>query len=54
MTAFKTLDPPPETRGLDLANLEVLINAVLYNAPAALYIMQNWDANKPQMFFKLQ
>jgi hypothetical protein len=51
-TAFKILEPPPETRGLKLANLEVLINAVLYNAPAALHIMQSQDSNKLQQFFK--
>jgi importin-7 len=51
-TAFKILDPTPETRSLKLGNLEVLINAVLYNATAALHIMQNQDSNKLQLFFK--
>lgn len=45
------LDPPPETRGLRIANLEVLINAVLYNAPAALHIMESQDAAKLKKFF---
>ncbi len=45
------LDPPPETQGLRLANLEVLINAVLYNAPAALHIMEIHDAARLKKFF---
>jgi importin-7 len=51
VTALNLLDPPPETKGLRLANLEVLINSILYNAPAALQIMSMHDANKTKKFF---
>jgi importin-7 len=42
-TAFKHLDFA-ETKAFELANLEVLINAVLYNPAAALALM---DAQRP-------
>ncbi|KAF8500772.1 armadillo-type protein [Russula emetica] len=49
-TAFRHLDKT-ETKSFELANLEVLVNAVLYNPGAALSSM---DAQRPhgaQMFF---
>jgi hypothetical protein len=49
-TAFGHLDKT-ETKAFELANIEVLINAVLYNPGAALALM---DAQRPQgaqMFF---
>lgn len=51
-TAFKILDSGIETKSLKLSNLEVLINAILYNAPAALHIMENTDPARLQLFFK--
>lgn len=43
-TAFKHLDQV-ETKAFELANLEVLINAALYNPGAALALM---DAQRPR------
>ena len=51
VNAFKLLEPPPETRSLQLANIEVLINAILYNAAAALHIMESQDPTKLKLFF---
>lgn len=40
-----------ETSALRLANLEVLINAVLYNPGAALRIMESFSAGSSRLFF---
>ncbi|KAJ7075775.1 armadillo-type protein [Mycena belliarum] len=50
VTALGQLDKA-ETSGLRLANLEVLINAVLYNPAAALHIMENTRAGMSRVFF---
>ena len=40
-----------QTNSLRLANLEVLINAVLYNAPAALQLMETIRPGAARAFF---
>ncbi|KAF7299860.1 Importin N-terminal domain-containing protein [Mycena chlorophos] len=40
-----------ETAALRLANLEVLINAILYNPPAALHIMEAVQPGAARLFF---
>ena len=40
-----------QTRSLQLANLEVLINAVLYNPAAALHIMESIRPGTARVFF---
>lgn len=40
-----------ETLALKLANLEVLINAVLYNPTAALHLMEVTKAGSARVFF---
>ncbi|TDL17754.1 ARM repeat-containing protein [Rickenella mellea] len=42
-----------ETRTFKLANLEVLINAVLYNPSAALHLMETTQANSSRVFFDM-
>lgn len=39
------------SRSLRLANLESLINAVLYNPPAALHVMETTSAGSSRQFF---
>jgi hypothetical protein len=41
----------PETRSLKLANLEVLINTILYNAAAALALINSHGEDKLKTFF---
>lgn len=50
MTALSQLDKA-ETAALRLANLEVLVNAVLYNPAAALHIMESTQAGMARVFF---
>ncbi|KAJ7464732.1 armadillo-type protein [Mycena galericulata] len=50
VTALSQLDKA-ETAALRLANLEVLINAVLYNPAAALHIMESTQAGMARVFF---
>ncbi|KAJ7364882.1 armadillo-type protein [Mycena albidolilacea] len=50
VTALSQLDKA-ETAALRLANLEVLINAVLYNPAAALHIMETTQAGFARKFF---
>lgn len=40
-----------ESSALRLANLEVLVNAVLYNASAALHLMEAFRAGSSRVFF---
>ncbi|KAI5123131.1 hypothetical protein M0805_000834 [Coniferiporia weirii] len=40
-----------ETRSLRLANLESLINVILYNPPAALHLMENANPGTARTFF---
>jgi importin-7 len=49
-TALAHLDTA-ETSALRLANLEVLINAVLYNPAAALKLMESFRAGSARLFF---
>ncbi|TFK34758.1 armadillo-type protein [Crucibulum laeve] len=49
-TSLNLLDKT-ETASLRLANLEVLINAVLYNPSAALHIMENFRPGMARVFF---
>ncbi|PPQ95282.1 hypothetical protein CVT26_014856 [Gymnopilus dilepis] len=49
-TALNLLDKT-ETPSLRLANLEVLINAVLYNPSAALHLMEAHQAGMARVFF---
>jgi hypothetical protein len=49
-TALSILDKA-ETSALRLANLEVLINAVLYNPSAALHLMEVTAAGSARVFF---
>lgn len=49
-TALGHLDKG-DTAALRLANLEVLINAVLYNPSAALQIMETFRAGMARVFF---
>lgn len=48
-TAFNTFDKA-QTRALNLANLDVLVNAVLYNPAAALHLMENSGAGRCRIF----
>ncbi|KAJ7740236.1 armadillo-type protein [Mycena maculata] len=50
VTALSQLDKA-ETAALRLANLEVLVNAVLYNPAAALHIMESTQAGMARVFF---
>ncbi|RXW25385.1 hypothetical protein EST38_g469 [Candolleomyces aberdarensis] len=50
--ALSLLDQPV-TQALRLANLEVLVNAVLYNSVAALHIMETKQAGTARKFFDL-
>ncbi|KII90665.1 hypothetical protein PLICRDRAFT_52383 [Plicaturopsis crispa FD-325 SS-3] len=50
LTAYDYLDKP-ETAALRLANLEVLINAVLYNASAALHLLETSRPGGARIFF---
>ncbi|KAJ7606560.1 armadillo-type protein [Mycena polygramma] len=50
VTALSQLDKA-ETAALRLANLEVLINAVLYNPAAALHIMESTQPGMARKFF---
>ncbi|KAF8215061.1 armadillo-type protein [Mycena galopus ATCC 62051] len=50
VTALSQLDKS-ETAALRLANLEVLINAVLYNPAAALHIMESTQPGMARKFF---
>lgn len=50
--ALSLLDQPV-TQALRLANLEVLVNSVLYNAVAALHIMETKQAGTARKFFDL-
>ncbi|KAJ3557178.1 hypothetical protein NM688_g1613 [Phlebia brevispora] len=49
-TALTTLDKA-QTRGLRLANLEVLINCILYNPSATLHIMEAIRPGTSRIFF---
>jgi hypothetical protein len=49
-TAFKHLDQT-ETRAFELASLEVLINAVLYNPGAALALIDRQRPQGARVFF---
>lgn len=49
-TSFKILDTA-QTGALKLANLEVLINTVLYNPAAALHFMETIRAGASRVFF---
>lgn len=48
---MKQLDPPPKTRSLRLANLNVLVNAILYNTPAAFQIIEGLSPNFSRLVF---
>ncbi|KAJ7643660.1 armadillo-type protein [Roridomyces roridus] len=50
VTALSQLDKA-DTAALHLANLEVLVNAVLYNPAAALHIMESTQAGAARVFF---
>ncbi|KZS92303.1 ARM repeat-containing protein [Sistotremastrum niveocremeum HHB9708] len=50
-TSLKILDPPAETRSLRLANLEVLINTILYNPVAALHTINARSQSLLKLFF---
>lgn len=45
-TALKCLDPVPETRALKIANLNVLVNAVLYNPGVTLQVLEAQGATR--------
>ncbi|PVF92855.1 ARM repeat-containing protein [Serendipita vermifera] len=49
--SMKQLDPPPKTRSLRLANLNVLINSILYNANAAFQIIEGLSPNFSRTVF---
>lgn len=49
--ALKQLDPAPKTRSLRLANLNVLVNAVLYNAPLAFQVIESFSPNSSRIVF---
>lgn len=40
------MDRPPETRALKIANLNVLVNAILYNPSAALQVLEAQGATR--------
>jgi importin-7 len=44
--ALKCLDPPPETRTLKIANLNVLVNAILYNPGTTLQVLEAQGATR--------
>jgi importin-7 len=48
---MKQLDPPPKTRSLRLANLNVLVNTILYNTPAAFQIIESLSPNFSRLVF---
>jgi len=48
---MKQLDPPPKTFSLRLANLNVLVNAILYNTPAAFQIIEGLSPNFSRLVF---
>jgi importin-7 len=48
---MKQLDPPPKTRSLRLANLNVLVNAILYNTPLAFQIIESLSPNFSRLLF---
>jgi hypothetical protein len=48
---MKQMDDPPKTRSLSLANLNVLVGAVLYNAPAAFQIIESLSPNASRVVF---
>lgn len=49
-TSFKLIDSA-QTSALRLANLEVLINAVLYNPTATLHLLEGVQAGASRVFF---
>jgi hypothetical protein len=49
--AMKQLDPAPKTRSLRLANLNVLVNAILYNTHAAFQIIEGLSPNFSRLVF---
>jgi hypothetical protein len=49
--SMKQLDPPPKTRSLRLANLNVLVNAILYNASATFQIIEGLSPNFSRVVF---
>ncbi|KAK7048757.1 importin N-terminal domain-containing protein [Favolaschia claudopus] len=51
VTALGQLDKPMETAALRLANLEVLVNGVLYNPAAALHIIESTQPGMARKFF---
>jgi len=48
---MKQLDPPPKTRSLRLANLNVLVNSILYNTPLAFQIIESLSPNFSRLLF---
>jgi len=48
---MKHFDPPPKTRSLRLANLNVLVNAILYNTPVAFQIIEGLSPNFSRLVF---
>lgn len=48
---MKQLDPPAKTRSLRLANLNVLINAILYNAALSFQIIEGLGPNFSRLIF---
>ena len=49
--SLKLLDPPPKTRSLRLANLDVLINCILYNPPMAFHLIESSGAGLSRVLF---
>lgn len=49
--AMKQLDPPPKTRSLRLANLNVLVNAILYNTTLTFQIIETLSPNSSRLVF---
>ena len=45
-TALKCMDQPPETRALKIANLNVLVNAILYNPSVTLQVLEAQGATR--------
>ena len=45
------MEPAPQTRSLRLANLEVLVNSVLYNPAAALHTIDSHGKGLLKLFF---
>lgn len=48
---MKQMDTPPKTRSLRLANLNVLVNAILYNTPLTFQIIETLSPNASRIVF---